>query len=464
MSLVQKGRWITLVALVSLGAVYVRALAFTPVERLQGPAQKIFYLHVPAALWTEAAMVLVGLAGIFYLFLKDPRLDRFAEASAEVGTVFATIVLTTGPIWGKPIWGTWWTWDARLTSTLFLFFLYVGYLLVRGAVRDPALRARYAAVLGICGMCLVPFIHLSVFLFRTLHPQPIILKPSAPSLPNSMLATWLFSLAAFTLLYVGFVTQRYALSLARAAQPGRSSAAGRPIHCARRECGIGALFEGEHLLVRHERILLAEHHLPRFAQQHPGVGIRGEALRCFLRRGHRAPPVLDGAPQPHQRRVGFRERRRDRAAEPQPQLGAFRCVALTGRRPSHGEARERGAQGAEHCRLHQSMSHTPRPPGHARVHPLAGRRIAVTRAREQAGTLVRELEALGAEVVAAPTIRMARLTDLAALRAALTRVPPYDWIVFTSQNAVQVVCDRLPAWGLSSRDVARALVAAVPTR
>lgn len=163
-------------------------------------------------------MILVGLAGIFYLFLHDRRLDRFAEASAEVGTVFATIVLTTGPIWGKPVWGTWWTWDARLTSTLFLFFLYVGYLLVRGAVREPELRARYAAVLGICGMCLVPFIHLSVFLFRTLHPQPIILKPSAPSLPDSMLATWLFSLFAFTLLYVGFVTQRYALALAREAR------------------------------------------------------------------------------------------------------------------------------------------------------------------------------------------------------------------------------------------------------
>src|SRR5438034_992204 len=151
MSLVQKGRGITLVALVCLGAVYVRALAFTPVERLQGPAQKIFYLHVPAALWTEAAMILVGLAGTFYLFLKDPRLDRFAEASAEVGTVFATIVLTTGPIWGKP---------------------------------------------------------------------------SAPSLPSSMLATWLFSLTAFTLLYVGFVTQRYALSLARDAQRGGSPEAG----------------------------------------------------------------------------------------------------------------------------------------------------------------------------------------------------------------------------------------------
>jgi heme exporter protein C len=218
MTLVRRGRWITLVALALLGAVYVRALAFTPLERMQGAAQKIFYIHVPAAIWTEGAMILVGLAGILFLFLKDPRLDRFAEASAEVGTVFATIVLTTGPIWGKPIWGTWWTWDARLTSTLFLFFLYVGYLLMRGAVRDPGLRARYAAVLGVCGMFLVPFIHLSVFLFPTLHPQPIILKPSAPSLPGSMLETWLLSLGVFTLLYVGLVTQRYALALAREAR------------------------------------------------------------------------------------------------------------------------------------------------------------------------------------------------------------------------------------------------------
>ena len=160
-------------------------------------------------------MVFVGLASVFYLFMKDPRLDRFASASAEVGTVFAAIVLTTGPIWGKPIWGTWWSWDARLTFTLFLFLLYVGYLLLRGAVADPAIRARYAAVLGICGMCLVPFVHFSVYMFRTLHPMPIVLKPSAPSLPGSMLATWLFSFAVFTLLYVGFVTQRYALSYLR---------------------------------------------------------------------------------------------------------------------------------------------------------------------------------------------------------------------------------------------------------
>src|SRR5882762_418140 len=109
------------------------------------------------------------------------------------------------------------------------------------------------------------------------------------------------------------------------------------------------------------------------------------------------------------------------------------------------------------------MAHAPRPPDPARLaaRPLAGRRIAVTRAREQADDLARELEALGAEVVAAPTIRIAPLADLAALRAALTRDPPYDWIVFTSQNAVQVMCERLPEWALAPRDVARAAVAAI---
>lgn len=211
MRMLRVGWWMTAIGLLLLAGVYVRALAFTPVEASQGLAQKIFYLHVPAAIWAEAAIILTGLAGMFFLFLKDPRLDRFAASSAEVGTIFAAIVLTTGPIWGKPIWGTWWTWDARLTFTLFLFLLYVGYLLLRGAIADPATRARYSAVLGICGMCLVPFIHFSVYMFPTLHPMPIVLQPGRPKLPGSMLTTWLFALAVFTLLYVGFVVQRYAL-------------------------------------------------------------------------------------------------------------------------------------------------------------------------------------------------------------------------------------------------------------
>jgi heme exporter protein C len=224
-TLVRRGAAVTLVALLALGGVYLLALGFTPVEARQGPAQKIFYLHVPAAWSALLAYSLVGLCGGLYLWLKDRRLDRFAAASAEVGVAFGVVMLTTGPIWAKPIWGTWWTWDARLTLTLFLFFLFVGYLALRAALHDPSERARFSAVVGILGLLLVPFIHLSVYLFRTLHPQPIVLKPSAPSLPPEMLRTLLISALVFLLLYVGLVTLRYGLALAEEEREGRLDAA-----------------------------------------------------------------------------------------------------------------------------------------------------------------------------------------------------------------------------------------------
>lgn len=211
MTLVRRGRWVTVFALLLLGGIYVRALAFTPIEAHQGLAQKIYYVHVPSAWSAMLAMGLLGVASILFLFLKDQRYDRFAAASAEVGTAFSLVMLTTGPLWAKPIWGTWWTWDARLTLTLMMFFMFVGYLVLRGAVSEPGLRARYSAVLGICGLVLLPFIHLSVYLFRTLHPAPIVLKPSAPSAPPAMVITLLSSFAVFTLLYIGFVMQRYAI-------------------------------------------------------------------------------------------------------------------------------------------------------------------------------------------------------------------------------------------------------------
>jgi heme exporter protein C len=207
--------WLMLVAALAVGGTIVRAVNFTPIEANQGLAQKIFYLHAPAAWVAFLAFGLVGIASILYLWLRDIRLDRFAESSAEVGVVFTTVVLITGPLWGKPVWGTWWTWDARLTLTLFLWFIYVGYLVLRGAVEDRAARARYAAVLGILGALLIPFIHLSVYLFRTLHPRPIVLKPSRPSLPDSMLWTLLLSFVSFTLLYAAFLRQRYRLTSLR---------------------------------------------------------------------------------------------------------------------------------------------------------------------------------------------------------------------------------------------------------
>ena len=214
-ALTRRGLGISVVALVAFAGACVLALGFTPVEARQGLAQKIFYLHVPAAWSALMAFSLVGIASALYLWLHDPRLDLFAEASAEVGVMFSAVMLTTGPIWAKPIWGTWWTWDARLTLTLLFFFIFVGYLALRAAVHDPDERARFSAVLGIMGLVLVPFIHLTVYLFRTLHPQPVVLKPSAPSLPWEMLRTLMVAVAAFTLLYVGLVTARYGLGLAR---------------------------------------------------------------------------------------------------------------------------------------------------------------------------------------------------------------------------------------------------------
>lgn len=217
-AVIRRGTALSLAALLGIAGVYVVALAFTPVEIHQGLAQKIFYIHVPAAWCALLAFSLVGLASVLYLWLQDPRLDLFAASSAEVGVAFSAVMLTTGPIWAKPIWGTWWTWDARLTLTLFLFFLFVGYLSLRTAVHDRHERARFSAVVGIMGMLLVPFVHLSVYLFRTLHPQPIVLKPSAPSLPWEMLRTLLFSTLMFTLLYLGLLTVRYGLGLAAEAR------------------------------------------------------------------------------------------------------------------------------------------------------------------------------------------------------------------------------------------------------
>ncbi len=212
LGMARTGQIVTVVSLFALAGVFVRALAFTPVDRLQGPAQKILYIHAPVASMSLMAFGICGVLSLIYLAMRDRRLDRAAAASAEVGVAFSVAMLITGPIWGKPVWGTWWAWDARLTSTLFIFLLFVGYLIMRDSVIDPDQRARFSAVIGIMGLVLVPFIHMTVYLFRTLHPDPALIKPSAPSMPGVMLVTLLSSMGVFILLYAGFVTQRYAVA------------------------------------------------------------------------------------------------------------------------------------------------------------------------------------------------------------------------------------------------------------
>lgn len=207
--------WLVGVAVLGVAGAFVRIAFFTPYEAAQGAAQKIYYIHVPAALSAYLALIILALMSVVYLWLHDERADRLAESAGEVALVFTTVVLVTGPFWGKPVWGTWWTWDARLTLTLFLWFVTASYLVLRGSVDDPAMRARYSAVLGVLAALLIPFIHLSVYLFRTLHPMPIVLKPDRPSLPPEMLTTFTVSVAAFLLFCVVLIRARYRIAVLR---------------------------------------------------------------------------------------------------------------------------------------------------------------------------------------------------------------------------------------------------------
>lgn len=209
--------WFSAIAALAVVGIYIRAIYFTPVERLQGAAQKIYYLHVPAALGAYIAVGITALMSLVYLWLHDERSDRLAEAAAEVGLVFLTVVLTTGPLWGHRIWGAWWAWwDMRLTLTLFLWFIVAAYLVVRGGIEDRAMRARYSAVLAILAALLIPFIHLSVYLFQArLHPMPVVLKPDRPSLPPEMLTTFLLSFATFAVLCVALIRARYRVGVLR---------------------------------------------------------------------------------------------------------------------------------------------------------------------------------------------------------------------------------------------------------
>ncbi len=206
--------WLFWIAVACVAASVVRDLEFTPEEALQGAAQKILYIHAPAAFTAlYLAFALMAVASVLYLWLHDAKLDRVAACAAEVGLVFTTVVLVTGPLWARPVWGTWWSGDARLTATLFLWLIILAYLILRQAVEDPALRGRYSAVLAILAGLLIPFIHLTVYLFRTLHPQPIFLKPSAPLAPPEMAMTFALAFGAFALLFAALLRARYRLAI-----------------------------------------------------------------------------------------------------------------------------------------------------------------------------------------------------------------------------------------------------------
>lgn len=187
--------------LVMLAAIYT-VFVYVATDKVQGIVQRIFYFHVPLAIMTFLAFGTVAVASILFLWRGTRTWDRVAHAAAEVGMLFCTLVLITGPIWARPVWGTWWTWDARLTTTLILWLIYAAYLMLR-SISGGDQGARYAAVLGVVGAVDIPIINRSVYWWRTIHPAVLVTREGGSGLADpSMRLTLGICFLAFFLLFV----------------------------------------------------------------------------------------------------------------------------------------------------------------------------------------------------------------------------------------------------------------------
>jgi heme exporter protein C len=200
-----------------LGGLALWVFAFTPEDDLMGFSQKIMYLHVPSIWTTYLSFFVVFACSIAYLWKRDPGFDRVARASAEIGVLFCAMGLVTGSIWGRPTWGTYWVWDARLTTTLLLFLIYMGYVLVRAFAPPGERQARLAAVIGIVGFLDIPLIHVSVEWWRTLHQPSTLFKlgergAPKPAMPAELLMPLLLALVVMTLLYGALLLYRLGLA------------------------------------------------------------------------------------------------------------------------------------------------------------------------------------------------------------------------------------------------------------
>ena len=185
---------------------------YVPQEMTMGEVQRIFYYHVPAAWTAFVAYFILFLGSVRYLWKRSQAADDLAHACGEVGFVFCTVVLVTGPLWAKPVWGIWWTWDARLTSTFVLWLLFVSYLMLRSYVLSPGRAATLGAVVAIIGFVDVPIVYMSIRWWRTQHPQPVIGGGEGSGLDASMWLTLLVSWGAFLCLFSYLVRQRLALA------------------------------------------------------------------------------------------------------------------------------------------------------------------------------------------------------------------------------------------------------------
>jgi heme exporter protein C len=198
------------VALLAFGT--YQALVVAPTEQTMGDVQRIFYYHVPAGWVAFLCFFANFLASIFYLWKRDATSDAIAAAAGEVGVVFCTVLLITGPLWARPVWGIWWTWDARLTTTLVLWLIYVSYLVLRRFAAGGQTQV-LAAALAIFGFVDVPIVYMSIRWFRTQHPSPVMGGGENSGLDPVMLHAFLWNLLSFTCLGIVLVAMRYRLQV-----------------------------------------------------------------------------------------------------------------------------------------------------------------------------------------------------------------------------------------------------------
>lgn len=193
-------------ALAAMPVAMYMALVFAPREATMGDVQRIFYIHVPAAWVAFLAFFVTFVCSGLYLLRHRERWDVMAVSSAEIGVVFTTLALVLGSLWAKPVWGTWWTWDPRLITTLFLWMVYVGYLMLRNAIPEADRRARFAAVFGIVAFLDVPIVFMSIRWWRTIHP--VVFTGRSLNLDGRMLAALVVGLGALTLVYLALLALR----------------------------------------------------------------------------------------------------------------------------------------------------------------------------------------------------------------------------------------------------------------
>ena len=190
--------WATVAGLL---ATAVLGLFVVPPDAHQGDVQRLMYVHVPAAWLAFFSFGVVFAASLAYLKTGQTRWDRVAVSSAEIGVQFCALTIVLGSLWGRPVWGAWWTWDPRLTTTAVLLLIYVGYLSLRRVADGPSRRAHWSAVVGVVGFVDVPIVHMSVVWWRSLHQEATVVRPGAPTMAGSMLLTLLLATVAFSLAY-----------------------------------------------------------------------------------------------------------------------------------------------------------------------------------------------------------------------------------------------------------------------